>query len=1034
VEPGERVSFHVGLGHGRLFQPFDLSPFDAVNWVATGGAGGRDLVITRWMAATRYEGRTGRELWRMDLLGSGHESRWRTEDERLAWLSFFRRQGQGEYPSVVTSDVDLDGDAFPDLIWSSGATTGLLALSGRTGEVLWWHVAHPPDEGLGAMDSGSGVPALIPHGEGRATPARVDLDDDGLPDLVALFTAGDRRWVAAVSSRMGTALWRRGLDRRWFKAPAWTNQELRHTPQWLEVKGRHAVLVAAGTRLLLADARTGEWIWDQDVRRVILQEPRLADLDGSGAEQVVVLLEGGARRQELSARASETGAQLWARPVKAAFEPYAVSPDRLDWPVVTDLDRDGGAEFVVPTGSYGQTADESGQGSEPGRDRYGNGFEVVSGRDGSCLWQRELGRGVGSGVVLQANRFLVGPDVDGDGWREVYAASVQLRPSGGLRAVLRVDATSGRDGRSLWSWSQSVQDVHRRVGVLKWWQPHAEATPLLAVPSAQASRPEVTCFFDSRTGELAHQLADAFAIETPDIDGDGLDDLAFRTSEGPLRQHALRGEAPAKWRRLVSGRETRTAHGDLDGDGVEDFLQGPPLELVSGATGRRIWRFPRSPRFQVLEGPSGDLDGDGVAEVLVAQEAAGASGGWIPDPVVVVSGATGRRIWRAGVDMVSVGELHLAAPIRLGNNQGPGIVLVVAAGLDRLPSTTSEPAGVTNHLWMMSLSGHDGSYRWRVRLGEDAVHNDADWRLPAAIGDLDGDGAEDLVIGGMAEGLSWDLRAYSGTDGRLLWRRSLRAERRYESHRFVRHAPRPLLADLDRDGHLEVVVMDYETVDPADGEEGRFRCWLNVLEGVTGELRWTSSWRDDQDENRPLPLVLSVDPGGPLNLGVVLGRLSRARLVWLNAQGQSVDEQRVHLRAWPADVRVADLLGDGRQGMLFARADGIVRVMRGGGMSDGWQVEADSVVGVLAATGGGPATVVVARGALWLGVSGATGAVLWQHDPGPRRSDPLFLHEAGREEPWVVQLGPSGPSSAQTHAGILECRKVVPARVAAVRR
>ena len=35
--------------------------------------------------------------------------------------------------------VDLDGDGTPDLIWASRSTASLVAVSGKSGKVLWCH-------------------------------------------------------------------------------------------------------------------------------------------------------------------------------------------------------------------------------------------------------------------------------------------------------------------------------------------------------------------------------------------------------------------------------------------------------------------------------------------------------------------------------------------------------------------------------------------------------------------------------------------------------------------------------------------------------------------------------------------------------------------------------------------------------------------------------------------------------------------------------------------------------------------------------
>ena len=54
------------------------------------------------------------------------------------------------------------------------------------------------------------------------------------------------------------------------------------------------------------------------------------------------------------------------------------------------------------------------------------------------------------------HRVIAGPDVDGDGVRDLFTASIRPGVGGSKGSptgeVVFVDAISGRDGRSIWAW------------------------------------------------------------------------------------------------------------------------------------------------------------------------------------------------------------------------------------------------------------------------------------------------------------------------------------------------------------------------------------------------------------------------------------------------------------------------------------------------------------------------------------------------------------------------------------------------------
>ena len=66
----------------------------------------------------------------------------------LKGLSHFAEIGDNDplpaQARLARPAADLDGDGEPDLLFSSRWVPGLMAVSGKTGKVLWYHTTSPP--------------------------------------------------------------------------------------------------------------------------------------------------------------------------------------------------------------------------------------------------------------------------------------------------------------------------------------------------------------------------------------------------------------------------------------------------------------------------------------------------------------------------------------------------------------------------------------------------------------------------------------------------------------------------------------------------------------------------------------------------------------------------------------------------------------------------------------------------------------------------------------------------------------------------
>ena len=215
------------------------------------------------------------------------------------------------------------------------------------------------------------------------------------------------------------------------------------------------------------------------------------------------------------------------------------------------------------------------------------------------------------------------------------------------------------------------------------------------------------------------------------------------------------------------------------------------------------------------------------------------------------------------------------------------------------------------------LSGRDGGFVWDTLLVEHQRGTRHAFVNEAAFGDLDGDGCLDATLPlhfvyfvGKSGGPTYELRAFSLRDGKLLWRRPgpPGATNRLDFH----------VGDLDGDGRAEVVL---STQTPGRfRQRGRGFIELAAMEGNDGSTRWT--WRNDHvlDTESLIPHFALGDLDGKgrkevcISLPVETGR----RLVILDGQGQ--ERIRDDLPVLPAGKLAGpsvDPDGDGRDEYLL---------------------------------------------------------------------------------------------------------------------
>ena len=305
-------------------------------------------------------------------------------------------------------------------------------------------------------------------------------------------------------------------------------------------------------------------------------------------------------------------------------------------------------------------------------------------------------------------------------------------------------------------------------------------------------------------------------------------------------------------KRLARAGSAKLPHGlvesapDLNHDGTRDLvwpIHGPPSYLaLSGVDGSLLWTDwgsggPALPRLnekparvgQIIGKPIiADVDADGlpdlIAEFLVSEHPYAYVDDAVVEPVadghrvvVAVSGRSGRELWNHVIDQQTA-ELPTTTPddgiYRVSTPKGSLVAFVDQSrwiGLDMKSGRPINPA---------------------IDFGFTPVP-------PIEHVDLDGDGIAEILAlepwRGNEPLTAPTLVAFSATSGKRLWRRSLLC--------FYRPMPAPakrswpLAADLDGDGHCEIVVPDFDRLRSYGG--GRSYGGIELLDGASGQPLWS---------------------------------------------------------------------------------------------------------------------------------------------------------------------------------------------------
>jgi hypothetical protein len=769
-----------------------------------------------------------------------------------------------------------------------------------------------------------------------------------------------RRVVAAVSGRSGRWIWSYPLDKDFISTP---RKSWDRSAAFVQGRRRALVEVTDGSQWLGLDLATGRpKAGPFDLGFIPIRPVQYADLDGDGEPEVLALGPGPAGRQNtLHAFSIENGRELWLDAVGAPEDQLMRGGPPADFPLIVDLNEDGRFEIVVPD-----------TGPMPPLAGY-RGVKLLDGFTGKPHWRHPMRPD--TKVTDGLNHAIAAPDLDGDGTRDLAIVSRHAGKNPGTTTGAApeepgrayVDVISGKDGRPLWWWRVDLRAQGRQF--TRFWQPHwwgrgPDGWPLLAVPiggvnpdgaerdfSRGLVDSPVVHLLEASTGKERHTIDGLTRASIADLDGDGLADL-WGKFDRELR--AFRAEAPEAWRAL--GRfgpaykpyEKTDAIGissvDFDGDGVADTLNeqlrspratvhepagGYTALARSGRDGRVIWKTVGSPRpgwfehdrsdlyrLEAFPLPEGDCDGDGTPDVIVTFRLTGTSRQTATLPMQLLSGRTGRLLWRArplplGFEAQGFSQIDWVHPGAVEPGSAPD--LLVRHGSPFVKPGSKPPPAVgpfgrpTGRPHLARVSARDGRILWDVSLADGMPSFGNYYVPPAQFADLDGDGGLDalLVLPPIesAGRPDYTMVAVSLRDGKQLWSQPIRFYFAYVGQFHV--------GDLDGNRRPDVVVVEQLS----EASEGDL-LQLRAFDGRDGKLHWTWNSTALSLNNRPPSIVLAqLDPSGAVNVYVDYNASKNVRqIVVLDGSGK--ERARRVISGDPSILKASDLNGDGSDELL----------------------------------------------------------------------------------------------------------------------
>ncbi|MFK5956982.1 MAG: integrin alpha [Planctomycetota bacterium] len=287
-------------------------------------------------------------------------------------------------------------------------------------------------------------------------------------------------------------------------------------------------------------------------------------------------------------------------------------------------------------------------------------------------------------------------------------------------------------------------------------------------------------------GEHSFDSLGAAVSRAGDLDGDGVQDFLtgapFADANGIIASGRVYVRSGRNGALLYTLEGTGIFHnfgssvsqlGDVNNDGVDDFLVGAPgtrvngmnsvgtVYVYSGANGNELFRKNGSATLDLFGShvsAAGDVDQDGVPDFVVGLPHIEAGGMANAGSAKVYSGATGALLYQFDGTLLYQGLGREATGAGDVNNDGFDDIIVGA-----ISGTLIDTA--------MIFSGANGSLLYTLQGGGNDYHGIS----VAGLGDINNDGFDDVAVGASlsdTQGLvdNGSLFVYSGIDGSILYR------------------------------------------------------------------------------------------------------------------------------------------------------------------------------------------------------------------------------------------------------------------------
>ncbi|WP_439026641.1 outer membrane protein assembly factor BamB family protein [Haloarchaeobius sp. DT45] len=295
-----------------------------------------------------------------------------------------------------------------------------------------------------------------------------------------------------------------------------------------------------------------------------------------------------------------------------------------------------------------------------------------------------------------------------------------------------------------------------------------------------------------------HSVADPSVV---DHDGDGRRSVLATTTERDLVAYdPLTGAVEDRYPLSAYG-YSKPIVANVTGDAANETLVADVRGYVQALDrgGSPVWTVNRSTYVWATPAVD-DLDDDGTTEVAIAGR----------DGILAVYGNDGSAVWHArtglSVTWMTTGQLDSDPAVELvaGTNQGPVVAFDGRTGEqewrhDRQLLSAVQAVGTVDGVpavfatagdgSLVALDGRDGAVRWESTVETENVN----MMPPPVLGDVDGDGDEELVVASKRGTVS----VVAPDSGEVL-----------ASHgRDVDVLAHPVLADTDDDGRKEIYVI-----------------------------------------------------------------------------------------------------------------------------------------------------------------------------------------------------------------------------------